>query len=303
MEPTAPDDPRDHRPLDPALGRELARPDAWAWISRALGEWVWIGLALAFAHRYWSPLGVLLAAYWIGTRQHALAMLAHDGAHGAISRNRRVNDLVTGLLAFWPLYGNLHGYRRFHFRHHRWTGQAEDPEHEYKRQASPDWDLPFTGGKLARLLVGDLLGLNFGRVVLLGKFAPPEGRFDRAGLPLWGLGAALATWHLGIFWVALPWNLGFMTSHWAAFRLRALTEHVGTRDTHRIDAPWWARSLFVPQNTWYHWEHHRYPAIPSWQLWRVREALGHDAPPVRPLVDVLRDHFRGPVRPAGIVQS
>jgi fatty acid desaturase len=39
--------------------------------------------------------------------------------HHCAFRNRRLNDLVAQTLCFWPLYGDLHGYRAFHLAHHR----------------------------------------------------------------------------------------------------------------------------------------------------------------------------------------
>jgi fatty-acid desaturase len=110
------------------------------WLRRALLDWVIIILCFRAAH--WSlfettslllrvatlvPLVVVIAA-----RQHALGILAHDGAHRLICRSHFLNDFLANFLCEWPLMSNLGGYRAFHFEHHRKVGTPEDPELIYK---------------------------------------------------------------------------------------------------------------------------------------------------------------------------
>jgi fatty acid desaturase len=60
------------------------------------------------------------------------------------------------------------------------------------------------------------------------------------------------------------------TSFGAVFRLRVWTEHVGTADVHRISARLFYQLIFLPHNTWCHFEHHRFPSVPFWNLPKAR---------------------------------
>lgn len=268
--------------------RKLERPSLARYLARVAGNWLEVGAILGLAAWWWTPPVIGLAVLLLGTRQHALAMLAHDGAHYAASRTRWLNDSLVCLLVFYPLYGGLDGYRHFHFTHHRTTGRDDDPELAYKRAFAADWSLPLSWGRLLRLLLRDLTGQNLHQIVRLGAQAPPRSWADRVGPAAWNLVAALVLARLGALWVAGLWVAAFCTAHWAVFRLRVWTEHVGTRGTHRIHAGPLARFFIVPHNTWYHWEHHRYPGVPCWNLPAVRDLLGaRQVLPLETLFEVL----------------
>lgn len=270
----SPEDSKTRPRLSPEEVRILAQPSAWQWILRVLGEWLQIAGLMGLAGAWNHPLGYLLAAWAVGARQHALGMLGHDAAHFAISRNKRLNDAIGAWLVFWPMGGGLDAYRRFHFAHHRKTGQAEDPEHPFKKGRPLEWPLPWPRGFLARTVAKDLVGLGSPNLLRLGALAPPTRILDVAGPLGWAL------FHLGLvayfelWWMAGIWALAFVTSHWACFRLRVWTEHTGTAGTHPIRASAWQRWLFLPQNTFHHAEHHRYPSVPSWNLPEVRRREG-----------------------------
>ena len=45
------------------------------------------------------------------------------------------------------------------------------------------------------------------------------------------------------------------------------SEHVGTEWTHRLGKPpLWQRLVYLPANTWLHWEHHKWPGVPLRQF-------------------------------------
>jgi fatty acid desaturase len=91
-------------------------------------------------------------------------------------------------------------------------------------------------------------------------------------------------------WILLIWYAASLTAFWAVFRLRMWTEHVGTRETYRVSVSWWQRALYLPHNTWYHYEHHRWPSIPYWNLPRAR-ALDRSEP-VIPLNKLLASYSK-----------
>jgi hypothetical protein len=94
---------------------------------------------------------------------------------------------------------------------------------------------------------------------------------------------------LGYWPVIALWFGALATSYWAFFHLRMWIEHVGTDGTHRVYLSWWQRLLFAPHNTWYHYEHHRWPSVPCHLLPRAR--LLDQTVPIVTWSELLR-HYR-----------
>src|SRR5204862_6943882 len=87
-----------------ALARELidrlTRRSAWRATWPILMDFAVIALSAAVALAYWFSLPItILAVLVIGTRQHALFVVAHDAAHYLLFENRKVNDAVGRLCA------------------------------------------------------------------------------------------------------------------------------------------------------------------------------------------------------------
>lgn len=234
------------------------------WLMNVTGNWLIIAITFiaASVSHHWAAY--LLAVFVIGTRQHAIAILGHDGAHWHASSVKWLNDSLACLLCLWPLGIGVHGYRKFHFSHHRTLGSEEDPELIHKRRFSDKWQ---PGNSKLKLFITDLIGFGWREVLFVFKIAWPQRPIDVMG-PVFVIGTALGflIWS-GNAQLVLVWFAALYTSFWAVFRLRAYTEHVGTDTTHRLGQPTlWRRWVYLPANTWLHWEHHRWPAVPSWRL-------------------------------------
>jgi fatty acid desaturase len=258
------------------LGRLRVPRLPW-WLLPVAIDWGTIVLALAAAGVAKSSAVYLGAVFVIGTRQHALAIMGHDGAHRLACRSRWLNDLVTAVLCFWPLGLGITAYRRHHFTHHRHPGTQLDPELDYKRSRAPQWDLPANRQRHLRHFVKDVLGLGLRDLVWVMRVVPPVSVMDVLGpLAWWAAALALIAW-TGATWVLVTWFAALATVFWAMFRLRIWTEHVGTAGVNRIGASWWQRLLFLPHNTWCHYEHHRWPSVPCRNLPAAR-ALDRSTP-------------------------
>jgi fatty acid desaturase len=280
------------------------------WLVPVGFDWAVIVLciALAGAVDHWAIY--VLAVFVIGTRQHALAIMGHDGAHLLACRPRWLNDLVTVLFCFWPLGLGISAYRKHHFTHHRRPGTKVDPELAYKRSRAPQWDLPSPRRRMYLYFLKDVVGLGLIDLVHAMRVVPPVTAIDVVGpLLFWAAALAVLLW-TGSAWIIVLWLAGLITSFWAMFRLRIWTEHLGTGDVHRISARWWQGLLFLPHNTWCHFEHHRWPSVPCWNLpaarsldrstrvWRLAELLDsyQSADAIAsgaPLVELRPDPLRG----------
>ena len=144
--------------LDKDILLGLSRRTASPWLKDAALDWAIILGVLGVAHLFSNPVTWLLALLIIGNRQHALAILGHDGTHFTLSHDRRLNDYLTNLLAFWPIGLTVSGYRTLHFKHHKHTGTEDDPELGHKRSRTPQWDLPAKPSRILKYAVLDIVG-------------------------------------------------------------------------------------------------------------------------------------------------
>ena len=132
--------------------RRVAQPQrALAWRGLWLVAHCWGVIALAMLMGALWPLTIPLAVVIIGTRQLGLFILMHDGAHGLLHPNRRINDGV----AHWLCSSSLVEYRPYHLQHHRYVQQAEDPD---LGLSAP---FPISRASLKRKLLRDLSGQTF----------------------------------------------------------------------------------------------------------------------------------------------
>jgi fatty acid desaturase len=150
--------------------RTIFAPDDWAAItgvSRWRGIWLvvhaWAVVALsafggAWAWNYHWTAGLVATPFAlaiIGGRQLGLAILMHDGAHGLLHPNRKLNNW----LGQWPsgaaTGSDLHAYRAYHLTHHKFTQQPEDPD------LSLSAPFPTTTASLKRKVIRDLTGQTF----------------------------------------------------------------------------------------------------------------------------------------------
>ena len=101
----------------------------------------------------------LLTILFIGSRQHALAILMHEGAHYRLMKNRVANDFFAELFTAWPMHIAMRNYREHHFPHHRAPNTDDDPDWTLRRE-DDSWEFPKTKFRLATMFLFDFLGLR-----------------------------------------------------------------------------------------------------------------------------------------------
>lgn len=292
----------------------ISIPNTFRWLGGALFDWALIALSFCAVYRVFKyahdtgysvlslfiTVGVTgLAILVIGMRQHALVILGHDGAHGSVHHRLWLNDLITGLFAFWPMTACLSGYRRFHFTHHQNLGSDNDPELYHKHHAGHRYDLPASVARIITLsckalFLADGLVEEF---LVLEYIAIRDKKLELVGPLLWWSAAITLIWYYRAWWILPIWFAALGSSYWAMFRLRIWTEHMGTPDVHRI----YVRPLlrfFTPHNTWYHYEHHKWTRVPYWNLPKARKL--DSSVPVRTVEDLFSCYEHLPFRPGGM---
>jgi fatty acid desaturase len=277
-----------------ALPREvvqrLARRSAWR-ATLAVGEDVAIiAVAIAAGLAFWpNPLVLLPAIVVIGSRQHALFIVAHDAAHYLLYERRWLNDLV-GRACATPQGLSMCSYRVIHRMHHNNLYGELDPD------TALHGGYPRGKAYLVRKLLKDLSGLTAWKTYAYFLFAAPalntatnkairplddtserlrnEARTDRNFVIAFHL-VALAgfAWSGRLLEYLVLWVLPLVTVVQAILRLRAIAEHGATTDfsspltaARTNVAPRWVEWLLFPHNVNFHIEHHLYASVPAHNL-------------------------------------
>jgi fatty acid desaturase len=83
--------------------RALTRRSDWHGALAVAGTWA--GIAAIFAGAVWlaHPVTFVVAAVLLGGRQHALAVLMHEAAHGRIFRRSWLNEVAGQWLPTMPM--------------------------------------------------------------------------------------------------------------------------------------------------------------------------------------------------------
>jgi fatty acid desaturase len=259
--------------------------DLRAWLS-ILVDWGLIGVSFALVAAFPNLLTIVFALAVIGSRQLGLAILMHDAAHRALLRNRSWNDWIGNWLCAYPVWNDVHPYRRYHLQHHAKTWTEEDPDLEL---ANP---FPITRASLKRKIWRDLSGQTGWKrflAILDRDLGRSRGRVRRdfgTGMQalhgvlitnalLFGLLALLGHPALYLLWVA-----AWFTTYSVVMRIRSIAEHAMVpdiadelRNTRTTLARWWERLLIAPNQVNFHLEHHLLMTVPHYNLPRLHRML------------------------------
>lgn len=251
--------------------------------------WAVIIISGAIAAFWPNVLTIPLAVLIIGSRQHGMAILMHEAAHGVLFNNKAVNDFTGQYILAAPYGGDMRAYRHYHLRHHKYAQSPQDPDIGLSAK------FPVSKASLRRKFIRDITGQTFLRLRLAqmrpGKMKDISGSDAFQKKSPWPtvifnscLFLALAL--LGYWWAYFVlWALPLMTWFFAALRLRNIAEHAMTTNddnplTHArtTQAHWIARIFFAPYYVNYHVEHHAYMYVPCYNLPKLHKmmiARGH----------------------------
>ena len=287
--------------LPKELIARLARRSGLRATLAILEDFAVIAVAVAAALAYWpNPLVLLPAIFIIGTRQHALFVIAHDAAHYLLYENRKLNDWAGRACA--TVQGlSMCTYRVIHRLHHNNLYGELDPDtalhggyprgrlYLIKKLLKDLGGL--TAWKTYAYFLGGAPALNTATHVAmrpLDDTSPKlraEAQHDRNVVIVFHivlLGVMAAAGYLVQYLVL--WVLPLVTVVQAILRLRAIAEHGATTDfsspltaARTNVGPAWLRWLIFPHNVNYHIEHQLYASVPQHnlaELHREMEARG-----------------------------
>jgi fatty acid desaturase len=233
------------------------------WSLAVIADYTIVVVAFYIAYLWgWPayPATILL----LGIAQHRLGILGHEGVHGLIHRNKKLNYWLAQLLCFWPLLFDFTSYQKFHQKHHSHTN---DDHHDPEKQLKGDkYHLPKTRMQVYGGFILDLFGYS------IAEFFEMIAYFSKRSNPLWAMSSFVLTCSISIYIGHPEFFILLMvskpTAFWAVFRLRIYSEHIP--GVQRLHVALWQRLLFAPHNIWIHWEHHKHPQVPFWQLPSLR---------------------------------
>ena len=279
-----------------ARPHDLFTPEAWApfqarsaWIGPLLVVHCWAVIALAVAAGVVWPWLIPLCIAIVGTRQLGLAILMHEAAHGGLSPDAKLNDLLGHWLCAVPVGASLALYRPYHLSHHKYAQRPEDPDLVL---SAP---FPVTRASLRRKIVRDLTGQTFFKQRVLFLFRAFASQRDEdiaegavvtgrsvAPFLLVNLGLLLLLTLLGVWWAFFVlWLLPMATWFPMVTRLRNIAEHACVegsatdpfRAARTTRASWWERAFIAPYWVNFHAEHHLFMHVPCWKLPALHRAV------------------------------
>jgi fatty acid desaturase len=282
--------------LPTELIQQLSRVSAWRSAWSMMQELIVIAVLIAAALTWWNPWLVAACVFLIGTRQHALFVLAHESAHYRLFEQRWLNDFAGRLCA--TLQGlSMRTYRVIHRLHHNNLYTELDPD------TALHGGYPRGRAYLVRKLLKDLSGLTAWKTYAYFLGGAPalntqtnvavrplddtssklrdEARTDRNSViafhavALIGFGASGYLVEYLVLWI-----LPLVTVVQAVLRLRAIAEHGATTDfsspltaARTNIVPGWLGWLIFPHHVNYHIEHHLYASVPQYNLPRLHREL------------------------------
>ncbi len=266
---------------------ELRSKRTWKSLALIAHAWVLIFGAIALVALWPNPLTYVLAVAIIGSRQLGLAILMHDGAHGALANDERLNLALSQWFCAYPIFAETRAYRSYHLKHHAHTQQNEDPDLVL---SAP---FPITGLSYRRKFWRDISGQTGyaqRKAQVLNALGEPSWPLQRraahfrqklgpqilANAVLFaGLAAAGAWWAYPLLWLVplLTWMM-------VISRIRNIAEHAVVpdsddplRNTRTTKAGFLERLFVAPYYVNYHLEHHLLFYVPCYNLPRLHEIL------------------------------
>ncbi len=278
--------------------QELTRTNNWrGFLSIAL-DWGLVFAAMALVAAWPNPFTIVAAIVVIGARQLGFAVLMHEAAHGALFRDKRLNDWAGNWLCAFPIWADLRPYRRYHLQHHAKNWTKEDPDldlatkfpvsaQSMRRKIWRDLSGQVGWKRVKAVLRRDLSGRGFKKAnadtkVSFGKTAAAgtTGWENLRGVVVSNAVLLLLLTAAGHPALYLLWVVAWFTTNSLVTRIRSIAEHNMVpdtsdelRNTRTTLASWWERLFIAPNRVNYHLEHHLLMTVPLWNLPKLHRLL------------------------------
>ena len=271
--------------LNPSEIAELKEKKDLINIITLASMWMQVILAFALFIQYPNPFTFLISTFVIAAKQFQMAVFMHDGAHGLIFKDRKLNDWASQWLCAFPVMTDTLPYRKVHSQHHKFTDTEKDPDLGLTEAFPTSWF------SLLRKFLRDLTGIaGFRRysATLISAWGKEDKFLKSVKRFLFKLRGFLIT-NLLIFgtllffgygWLyLLLWWIPLLTFFSLFYRIRSITEHSGLSGnddfsfTRTTIVPWYLKYFLAPLNVNYHIEHHLFTFCPWYNLPKAHQML------------------------------
>ena len=232
----------------------------------------------------------LFAIIIISGRQLGLAILMHEGAHGLLTNNVKINNFISQFFCAFPMGVDTYDYRHYHLKHHRHTQNKDDPD---LILSSP---FPISKKSFIRKIIRDLSGITGVKQRLEGLIKTIKKNSDRNngkevsgfknknsiyGILLSQLLIFSSMSLIGPWWLYFTfWILPSMTIFQLLYRIRNIAEHAVVKtncddfnNARTTYASFFERVLVAPYYVNYHLEHHLFMFVPCYKLKKAHQML------------------------------
>ena len=254
--------------------------------------WGRIGLILYFYIYFQTWWAFVIAFILIGATQYALLILLHDASHTLIHSNKKINNTIALWFIAAPCGSSFFNSRRLHLLHHQNLGRlSEDPDFFYysfdgvsPKNSRKKLVLHFIklicGAQIYHTLFNDDKNTNQQqenlRLKIINSF--------RALLPVLVVQSIIFSifFFLNIWWCYFfLWVLPLITLAVFLNGLRTFADHANPMpddfNTNNLAITYQSNSLelffLAPFHMNYHAEHHLFPYVPHYNLYKIRELI------------------------------
>ena len=251
--------------------------------------WLQAVIGIALFAIFWDVPSFIAGALLVGSAQHGISMIAHEGAHGLIiPNNRRLNDSLSNILFAAPTLLPFSLYRQRHFAHHRLVCTADDTKELYRRELV-GWRLPFeimrslTGLDYIIQVISTLRRTRTDReeTAQVGNDSAVPNLLIRDGLIIIAVQLVILAGlsFIDVWLYPLIWLLPNLTVAVLSAKIRSEVEHHPLRSEaeQKTSSPYfkgtarplirsvrasWIERIFISKiNFHFHGEHHRWPGV------------------------------------------
>lgn len=276
----------------------LHRLDAWARVKEFSFFAALYALGAAIALQGEGTFIILLSILLMGVALNSLPIFIHEGLHGLLARNERINHALAFLVGL-PILISATAYQTTHNNHHYELGRTLDYGTYRQHLNAPRlvWLAYFV-----QLVMGSVMYMVF--IPILGFHAASR-RSRRMivaeyAMILTAAGVVIALIpprHLLLFWFYPMLVLNVLTN------VRGLASHALADveniylSSRTVECSPLISHLFLREN--YHLEHHLFPTMPSYHLPRAHQLIWERLPEAlhsTSYLDFLRTFFRAAFR-------
>ena len=265
--------------LDDIQISEIRQKKDFRNVFALLFDWGLIVSSFILFYNFPNTLTFISSLIVIGSRQFALAVLVHDGAHNLLFSNPKINDFISQWLCAYPIFQDNRVYRPYHLKHHRFTETDKDPD------IALSAPFPITKKSFFRKVTRDLLGMTgyrrYSQAILSIFRTEADNSLDKMKKIWFKIHGFLLTnaFIFAVVSIFLDWTLFFLLWWLPAFtyysliiRIRNIAEHCVTSGTTDFDNTRTTltnplvRFLMAPHRVNYHLEHHLFMMCPWYNL-------------------------------------